>query len=109
MAVGPARRERFDADVRKGIGRYRGVYDDRRALEPRRHWMMADEVHALVVPPNDPGALAEAVARVLRDTALAERLAAAGLARQRSRASADLMAARIERALCTFDATPGAA
>jgi glycosyltransferase involved in cell wall biosynthesis len=67
------------------------------------------DVHALVVPPNDPGVLAAAIVRVLQDTALAERLAAAGRARQRSRATADLMAARIERALCAFDATPGAA
>jgi glycosyltransferase involved in cell wall biosynthesis len=68
-----------------------------------------NEVHALIVPPGDPGALAGAITRVLRDDALAARLAAAGVARHRSRATADLMAARIEHALCAFDARAGAA
>jgi glycosyltransferase involved in cell wall biosynthesis len=62
------------------------------------------DVHALIVPSGDAGALAGAVTRVLRDSALAERLSTAGLARHRARATADLMAARIEHALCAFAA-----
>jgi glycosyltransferase involved in cell wall biosynthesis len=68
-----------------------------------------DEVHALVVRPGDPCALARAVTRLLQDGTLATRLAAAGLACHRSRATADLMAARIEHAFCAFDARPGTA
>jgi glycosyltransferase involved in cell wall biosynthesis len=67
------------------------------------------DVHALIVPPGDACALAAAVTRVVRNDAIAERLAAAGRARHSTRATADLMAARIERALCTFEARRGAA
>lgn len=40
-----------------------------------------DGVHALLVPPGDPAALALAIGRLLEDPALGERLAAAGRAR----------------------------
>jgi glycosyltransferase involved in cell wall biosynthesis len=42
------------------------------------------EQDGLLVPARDPGALAEALIRVLRDPGLAARLGAAGLAKARS-------------------------
>jgi glycosyltransferase involved in cell wall biosynthesis len=41
--------------------------------------LVVQDVNGLVVPVNDPGALAAAVARVLADAALRERLIVAGL------------------------------
>jgi glycosyltransferase involved in cell wall biosynthesis len=55
--------------------------------------VVADET-GLLVPPDDPGALARALARLLADSGLAERLAAAGLSRARAEFSVDQMAAR---------------
>lgn len=48
----------------------------------------------LLVPPNDPTALAAAIARLLSDRVVAERLGSAGLARARSEFSVERMAHR---------------
>jgi glycosyltransferase involved in cell wall biosynthesis len=68
-----------------------------------------DRVHALIVPPARPAVLADAVARLLSDSTLARQIAAAGVARYGARATAGLMASRIEGALRAFDAGRGAA
>jgi glycosyltransferase involved in cell wall biosynthesis len=71
--------------------------------------ILDDHVHALIVPPAQPAPLAAAVVSVLCDSALARQLATAGQARYLTRATADLMASRIEGALRAFDAERGAA
>ena len=55
-----------------------------------------DGVDALVVPPGDPGALAEAALNLLRDRELAARLGSSAAARARQRFSFDRMAAELE-------------
>ena len=52
---------------------------------------VADGETGLLVPPRDPAALADAVARLLRDRPLRERMAAAGRARVRERFSVRAM------------------
>jgi glycosyltransferase involved in cell wall biosynthesis len=54
--------------------------------------IVADGVTGVLVPPEDPDALAAAIAPLLEDGALAERLGRAGLARARSEFSVDRMA-----------------
>jgi glycosyltransferase involved in cell wall biosynthesis len=56
--------------------------------------LLADGESALLVPPQDPQALAAAVRRVAADSDLAARLSAGGLARYRERASEDVLGAR---------------
>jgi glycosyltransferase involved in cell wall biosynthesis len=57
--------------------------------------VVRDGVDGLLVPPNDAGALVEAIGRVLADPALAEHLRRAG--RERARAfSWDAVVPRIE-------------
>jgi glycosyltransferase involved in cell wall biosynthesis len=51
----------------------------------------------LLVAPRDPSALAAAVAAVLRDPRLAQRLGQAGRRRAREHFSADSMVAAVER------------
>jgi glycosyltransferase involved in cell wall biosynthesis len=63
-----------------------------------------DAVTGLLVPPSDPGALAEAIRKVIADRPLAERLGAEGLRRVRREFSAESVAARtaeIYQALAT--------
>jgi glycosyltransferase involved in cell wall biosynthesis len=63
--------------------------------------IVADGETGLLVPPDDPDALAEATARVLDDRELAARLGAAGLARARTEFSVERMA---RQTLAVYDA-----
>jgi glycosyltransferase involved in cell wall biosynthesis len=58
--------------------------------------LLQDGVHGLLVPPDDPQALAAAVERLLRDTALARRLAMAARRRAREQFGRDAMVRRFE-------------
>jgi glycosyltransferase involved in cell wall biosynthesis len=60
----------------------------------------ADGESALLVPPADPSALAEATLRVLRDPALARKLSAAARARVREKYSLDSM---LKRTLALYE------
>jgi glycosyltransferase involved in cell wall biosynthesis len=60
---------------------------------------VTNEVSGLIVPPRDPGALADALERVLWDTGLAERLGAAGHARTLEGSSWPVVAERVEAGL----------
>lgn len=57
---------------------------------------VTDGVHALLVPPRDPAALADAITRVYHDRALAARLAADGCTLVAERYNLDLAAERTE-------------
>jgi glycosyltransferase involved in cell wall biosynthesis len=58
--------------------------------------LVEDGVSGLLVPPRDPGALAESVARLLQDHELAARLARAGQQRVRRDFSTEVRLDRIE-------------
>jgi glycosyltransferase involved in cell wall biosynthesis len=58
--------------------------------------LVKEDVHGLLVEPRDPEALAEAVARLLRDSVLAKRLGAEGRQRQQREFSLEAMVRRIE-------------
>jgi glycosyltransferase involved in cell wall biosynthesis len=65
-----------------------------------------DRQTALVVPPGDPGGLANAAERLLRDAAERTRLSAAGAELVRSRFDWDRTAALLERRLEAYAADP---
>jgi glycosyltransferase involved in cell wall biosynthesis len=58
--------------------------------------LVEDGREGLLVPPRDPAALADAIRRLLRDQAEAERLGANGRVRQRREFSLDAMVRRVE-------------
>jgi glycosyltransferase involved in cell wall biosynthesis len=59
--------------------------------------LIADGVNGLLVPPHDAPALADAIARVLDDAALARRLGAAGQRAMREQYSLRMLVDRHER------------
>jgi phenylacetate-CoA ligase len=61
---------------------------------PAARELLRDGESALLVPPGDPAALAGAVRRLAADTALAQRVAAGGLAAYRAHASEDVLGRR---------------
>jgi glycosyltransferase involved in cell wall biosynthesis len=61
---------------------------------PAARELLSDGTSALLVPPGDPEALAEAVRRVLTDAELARHLAEGGHAVYREKASEDVLGAR---------------
>jgi glycosyltransferase involved in cell wall biosynthesis len=61
---------------------------------PAARELLTDGVSALLVPPGDPEALADAVRRLAADRALAERIGARGLAAYQAEASEEVLGAR---------------
>jgi glycosyltransferase involved in cell wall biosynthesis len=61
---------------------------------PAARELLQDEVNALLVPPGDPGALADAMRRVAADHDLARALSRGGLAVYEERASEEVLGAR---------------
>lgn len=61
---------------------------------PAARELLVDGESALLVPPGDARALAEAVRRLLAEPGLAERIGAGGLTAYRTRASEDVLGAR---------------
>jgi glycosyltransferase involved in cell wall biosynthesis len=57
--------------------------------------LVSHEANGLLVPPDDPGALADALVRLHRDRELAGRLAEAGRETVRERFDGDLLAHRL--------------
>ena len=67
--------------------------------------IITHERDGLLVPAGDVGALAEAIARLLRDRPLAERLAAAGRARVAESFTLDTMARKLEALYASLSGT----
>jgi glycosyltransferase involved in cell wall biosynthesis len=61
--------------------------------------LLADGENALLVPPGDPGALAEALRRLAADGRLSQRIAAAGRAAYERSASEAVLGARWRKLL----------
>lgn len=68
--------------------------------------VIEDGTTGLLVPPEDPVALAEALCRLLQDSQLRQRLGAAGLEAFRSRFSAARMAELVEASFASIRAAP---
>jgi glycosyltransferase involved in cell wall biosynthesis len=91
LLVHPARWEGFGLALLEAMLAARPVVAARASSAPE---LVADGETGLLVPPEDPDALAAAALRVLGDRALAERLGEAGLARARREFSVARMAER---------------
>jgi glycosyltransferase involved in cell wall biosynthesis len=91
VLVHPARWEGFGLALLEAMLAGRPVVATRVSSIPE---IVVDGETGLLVPPDDPAALAEALARVLSDRDLAARLGAAGLERARAEFSAERMARR---------------
>lgn len=65
--------------------------------------------HGLLVPPGDPEALAEALAKLLRDPAQARRMGALGQERRRAEFDLDVMVRRFEDLYCELLSERGCA
>ena len=61
---------------------------------PAARELLAHDESALLVPPGDPDALAEALRRLAADRELAQRIAAGGLNAYREQASEAILGAR---------------
>jgi glycosyltransferase involved in cell wall biosynthesis len=61
---------------------------------PASRELLCDGVNALLVPPGDPGALADAIQRLAADAALIEQISARGIETYRSSASEDILGRR---------------
>jgi len=91
VLVHPARWEGFGLALLEAMLCAKPVVASRVSSLPE---IVADGETGLLVPPDDPAALAAALARVLGDRELASRLGVAGLARARSEFSVERMARR---------------
>ena len=91
MLVHPARWEGFGLVVLEAMLAGRPVVASRASALPE---LVVDRETGLLVPVDDPAALAAAVSRLLDDRTLAERLGAGGRARARSEFSVARMAGR---------------
>lgn len=100
--VHPARWEGFGLVLLEAMLAARPVVATKVSSVPE---IVADGETGLLVPPDDPAALAEATVRVLNDRELAARLGAAGLARARTEFSVERMA---RRTLAVYEASPAA-
>jgi glycosyltransferase involved in cell wall biosynthesis len=86
VVVNPARRESFGRVAAEALAAGRPVVATRVGGVSE---VLRDGVDALLVPPDEPDVLADAVARVLDDAALADRLVAAGAERVLTEFSAE--------------------
>jgi glycosyltransferase involved in cell wall biosynthesis len=59
---------------------------------PSNRWLLGDEAAGLVVPPDDPHAMADAIVALLEDPPLTQRLGAAGQQRVENEFSIAAMA-----------------
>jgi glycosyltransferase involved in cell wall biosynthesis len=91
VVVQPSRWEGFGLGVLEAMLCERPVVATRVSSLPE---LVADGETGLLVAPDDPGALREALARLLGDPAQRERMGAAGLARARAAFSVERMARR---------------
>jgi glycosyltransferase involved in cell wall biosynthesis len=71
--------------------------------------LIEDGVHGLLVTPEDPGALADGIQRLLDDRALAARLGSAARERQRTEYDLDVTVAKLERMYLELCARQGGA
>jgi glycosyltransferase involved in cell wall biosynthesis len=93
IAVLPSRAEGMPNAVLEYMAAARPIVATRVGATPE---MVRDGEHGLLVPPDDPAALAAAIARLVRDPALAQRLGEAARARACAQYSRAAMVRRFE-------------